>query len=182
MRPRPLQMFPLLYWIAVVCLFALAAWRRSSLPLDPVADPDTWGYLQPALQKLNGSDFVHHGRNFIYPGFLFLLLRLFGDFRAITVAQHFLGLVAGGVLLLTWRRSRVFVPNPRVGRAWHDGLGLLATGIFLFASEPIHFETQIRPEGVCAFLISVNVYVVIQFTACFFLEGRRAASVAYGIA
>ncbi len=171
------------YWSGVAAVFAWAAWQRFGLPLDPIADPDTWGYLSPALRKLTGAEFGHtYGRNFIYPGFLFLLLRAFRDFRAITVAQHFLGLVAGGVLLLTWRRSRVFVPNPRVGRAWHDGLGLLATGIFLFASEPIHCETQIRPEGVCAFLISVNVYVVIQFTACFFLEGRRAASVAYGIA
>jgi hypothetical protein len=56
---------------------------RYSLPLDPIADPDTWAYLAPALKKLTGSDFVHtHGRNFVYPGFLFLLLRLFGDFRS----------------------------------------------------------------------------------------------------
>ena len=68
------------------------------------------------------------------------------------------------------------------GPAVHDGLGLLAAAIFLLASEPIRFETQLRPEGVCAFLISVNLYFVIQFTACFFVEGRRAASVMYGIA
>ncbi|HET6889389.1 MAG TPA: hypothetical protein VFH87_15830 [Candidatus Udaeobacter sp.] len=98
------------------------------------------------------------------------------------MAQHFLGLLAGGILLLTWRRARVFVPNPRVGHAVQAGLGLLAAAIFLLASEPIRFETQLRPEGVCAFLISVNLYLVIQFTACFFVEGRQAASVGYGIA
>src|ERR1700681_4106244 len=147
MRPRPLQIFPLLYWIAVVCLFALAAWRRFSLPLDPVADPDTWGYLQPALQKLNGSDFVHHGRNFIYPGFLFLLLRLFGDFRAITIAQHLLGLAAGGLLLMTWRRAHSFVAAPRLKTWNHHALGLVAVAIFLVAGEPIRVEMQIRPEG-----------------------------------
>jgi hypothetical protein len=171
------------YWSMVTLLFAWAAWQRFALPPDPIIDPDTWGYLAPALRKLIGAEFGHtSGRNFIYPGFVFLLLRVFGDFRAITIAQHFLGLLAGGILLLTWRRARVFVSDSRVHPAVHDGLGLLAAAIFLLASESMRFETQLRPEGVCAFLISVNLYVVIQFTACFFVEGRRAASVAYGIA
>jgi hypothetical protein len=173
----------LCYWSMVTLLFAWAAWQRFGLPLEPIADPDTWGYLSPALRKLIGAEFGHtDGRNFIYPGFVFLLLRVFGDFRAITIAQHFLGLLAGVILLLTWRRARVFVANPRVDRAGYDGLGLLAAAIFLLASEPVRFETQLRPEGVSAFLISVSVYLVIQFIACFFVDGRGAASVAYGIA
>src|SRR5437773_11716165 len=172
----------LCYWGMVILLFACAAWQRFGLPLDPFIDPDTWGYIAPALRKLIGAEFGHtSGRNFVYPGFVFLLLRVFGDFRAITIAQHFLGLAAGGILLLTWRRARVFVATPRIGRAAFETLGLMAAAIFLLASEPIRFETQLRPEGVCACLISVNLYVIVQFTACFFVEGRRAASVAYGI-
>ncbi len=152
----------LAYWSAVAVIFAWAAWLRFRLPLDPIADHGTWGYLSPALRKLIGAEFGHtYGRNFIYPGFLFLLLRAFGDFRAITVAQHFLGLIAGGVLLLTWRRARAFVPDPRVGRGGHYALGLLAAAVFLLASGPIRFETQLRPEGVCAFLFSINLYLVI---------------------
>jgi hypothetical protein len=154
------------YWSGIVALFAWAAWQRFALPFDPIADPDVWGYLSPALRKLIGAEFGHTGgRNFLYPGFVFLLLRAFGDFRAITVAQHILGLLAGVMLLLTWRRARVFAPNPRVGRAAYDGLGLLAAGIFLLATEPIRFETQLRPEGVCAFLVSINLSFVVQFTA-----------------
>ncbi len=130
------------YWSGVTILFAYAAWQRFAVPLDPVADPDTWGYLSPALRELTGGAFGHtSGRNFLYPGFLYLLLRAFGDFRAITVAQHFLGLLAGGVLLLTWRRTRCFVANPRVSLGSHHVLGLLAAAIFLLASEPIrHFD------------------------------------------
>jgi hypothetical protein len=171
------------YWSAVIILFAWAAWQRFAVPLDPIADPDTWGYLSPALRKLTGSEFGHtSGRNFIYPGFLYLLLRAFGDFRAITVAQHFLGLLAGGFLLLTWRQARVFVPNPRVSTGSYHVLGLLAAAIFLLANEPIRFETQLRPEGVCAFLLSINLYVVIRFAACCFIEDQRAAAVLYGAA
>jgi hypothetical protein len=173
----------LCYWCMVILLFAWATWQRFALPLDPIADPDTWGYLSPALRKLTGAQFGHtHGRNFIYPGFVFLLLRVFGDFRAITVTQHLLGLLAGGILLLTWRRARVFVPNTRVRPPVHDALGLVATAIFLLAGEPIHFELQLRPEGVCVFLVSLNLYLVIQFVICCFIENRQTAAVAYGTA
>jgi hypothetical protein len=173
----------LFYWSGLALILAWAAWQRFTLPLDPIADPDTWGYLSPALRKLSGAEFGHtYGRNFIYPGFVFLVLRFSGDFRAITMAQHFLGLSAGILLLFAWRRTRVFVPNPQIGRAGHDALGLSATAIFLLAKETMRFETQLRPEGVCAFLIGLNLYVIIQFIAGCFLERRRMATVGYGIA
>ena len=173
----------LAYWSAVAVIFVWAAWLRFRLPLDPIADHGTWGYLSPALRKLTGAEFGHtYGRNFIYPGFIYLLLRGFGDFRAITATQHVLGLLAGAILLVTWQRLRVFVANPRIGPVAHSALGLLAAAIFLWASDPIQFEMGLRPEGISAFLISLNLYVAIQFIACFFVEGRRVASIAYGIA
>src|SRR5438477_12683248 len=99
------------YWSGVAAVFAWAIWKRFSLPLDPIADPDTWGYLSPALRKLTGAEFGHtHGRNFLYPGFLYVVLRCFGDFPAIGIVQHLAGLAAGGLFLLTWRHLRVFVP------------------------------------------------------------------------
>src|SRR5947208_7551683 len=86
----------LAYWSALAVIFVWAAWLRFRLPLDPIADPDTWGYLSPAIRKLMGAEFGHtRGRNFVYPGFVYLLLRVFGDFRAIAVIQHLLGLFAG---------------------------------------------------------------------------------------
>jgi hypothetical protein len=172
----------LYFWVGVAVLFTLAAWQRFSLPLDPIVDPDTWGYLAPALRKLIGARFGHtDGRNFVYPAFLFCLLRVFRDFRAIVIVQHLLGLLAGGVLLLMWRRVRAFAPNSRLSRTGHDALGLLAAAIFLLAGEPIRSEMQLRPEGVCAFLVSINLYLAIQFIACFFVGKGRWAAVVYGI-
>jgi hypothetical protein len=170
------------YWGAAAVIFGWAAWQRFSLPLDPIADPDVWGYLAPALRKLLGTEFGHtYGRNFVYPAFVFSLLRAFGDFRAIVLAQHLLGLLAGGILLLTWRRARVFLPDSRLGPVAHDGLGLLAAAIFLLAGESIRFEMQLRPEGVCAFLVSLNLYLSIQFIACGFVEKRPWIAVGWGI-
>ncbi len=171
------------YWTAVAATFVWAAWLRFRLPLDPIAVPDTWGYLSPALRKLIGAEFGHtYGRNFIYPGFVYLLLRVFGDFRAITVTQHLLGLIAGGMLLLTWQRIRDFIPSAHLPRPIYRCWGLLAAAIYMFSREPIFFEMDIRPESICGFLISINLYFIIQFTACCFLEGRRTATVTYGIA
>src|SRR5438477_9949061 len=144
MPPRRIEISRLVYWIALGFLFAWAAWLRFSLPLDPIADPDTWGYLAPALQKLTGSGFGHEGRNFVYPGFLFLLLRLFGDFRAITITQHLLGLAAGSFLLVTWRRVRTFVEASRLNAGTRDFLGLIAAAIVSLAGGPIRTEMQIR--------------------------------------
>src|SRR6266404_5965867 len=182
-RQREDSLWRLFYWTLLALVFAGAIWQRFKLPLDPIADPDTWGYLSPALRKLTGAEFGHtNGRNFVYPGFVFLVLRLFADFRAITIAQHFLGLLAGAVFLLTWKRARIFVPNPRVGRVAHDLLGLVGAAIFLLQWQTIVFEKDIRPEGICAFVVSITFYLLIQFLACFFLQHRRTATVAYAIA
>jgi hypothetical protein len=182
-RPPAIKVGEFAYWTAAAIIFAWAAWLRFRLPLAPIAVSDTWGYLSPALRKLIGTDFGHtYGRNFIYPGFVYLVLRVFGDFRAITVIQHLLGLLAGGVLLLTWRRIRDFIPNAHLSYLTHRSLGLLAAAIYLFSREPLCFEMDIRPEGICGFLISMNLYFVTQFAACCFLEGRRTVTVTYGIA
>src|SRR3977135_1903717 len=40
---------------------------------------------------------------------------------------------------------------------------------------------QLRPEGVCAFLVSINLSFAPQFMACCFVERRPRASVGHGI-
>ncbi|MFZ3374954.1 MAG: hypothetical protein WA183_05325 [Chthoniobacterales bacterium] len=180
-RPPATKIGQLAYWSAVALIFGWAAWLRFRLPLDPIALSN---YLLPALSKLSGAEFgqIHLGRTIIYPGFLYLLVRVFGDFRAITITQNLLGLLAGGMLLLTWRRIRDFIPSARLPHPIYHCLGLLAVAIYMFSREPLLFERDTRPEGICGFLISINLYVVIEFTACCFLERRRTATVTYGIA
>jgi len=182
-RPGRDLLWPICYWAPVAFIFAWAVWQRFKLPLNPIADPDTWGYLSPALRKLTGAEFGHsQSRNFLYPGFLYLVLRCFGDFRAIGVVQHLLGLAAGGLFLLTWRRVRAFVSDSLVNPSLHDAFGLAGAAIYLLASDTIQTETQLRPEGVCAFLISINLYFAVQFISCSFLEHRRTGAIVCGSA
>src|SRR5207248_3601287 len=104
MRVERIQISRLVYGTAVVALFAWAAWLRISAPLEPIADPDVWGYLSPAVSKLIGEGFIHAGRHFVYPGFLYVLLRVAGDFRVVAIVLHLLALLAGVFLLLTFQR------------------------------------------------------------------------------
>jgi hypothetical protein len=171
----------LAYWSAVAVIFAWAAWLRFDLPLDPIVVPN---YVTPALKKLAGGEFgqIHLERTVIYPGFVYLLVRIFGDFRAITIAQNLLGLSAGAVFLLTWKRIRDFIPRSKLPYSIYRWFGLLAAAVYLLSGGPLLFERDIRPEGIGGFLVSINLYLVIQFSACCFLERRQTATVAWGIA
>lgn len=169
------------YWTALTAIFVWALCRRLALPIEPIPDADTWGYLSPALLKLTGGHFIHtEGRNIVYPAFLLSVLRLFGDFRAITIVQHLLGLAAGAVSILTWRRTAAFLPQSLVPRPIHDIFGLIFVAVVLLAGEPIRAEMQIRPEGICAFVLSLNLYFAIEFIARVFVEKDKPALV-FGI-
>ena len=52
------SLWPVCYWTVIALLLAGAVWQRFKLPLDRFADPDTWGYLSPALRKLTGAELV----------------------------------------------------------------------------------------------------------------------------
>src|SRR6266550_3754266 len=69
--PKTDVAWSLVYYIALALIVLLAAYERFHLPPSPLADPDSWGYLGPAVLKLGGEGFQHtYSRNFLYPGFL----------------------------------------------------------------------------------------------------------------
>ena len=60
--------FRLLLAGAFVVLLACAAAQRFSLPLTPIFDPDSPGYVNPAISDLSGQEFQQtQGRSFLYP-------------------------------------------------------------------------------------------------------------------
>jgi hypothetical protein len=151
------------YFSVAALLFVAAAKNRFSLPQDPLADSD-FGYLWPALNKLTGNPFQFvNAVNFLYPGLVYLLLRVFGDFRAIAVLQHILGLAAGGLFLVSWNRLADFFQKPRLNRRLHQALGLFGAAIYLLSNSPIAFESQIRADAVCMFFQMLTFWLAIQF-------------------
>jgi hypothetical protein len=150
------------YFGLAALLFLVAAWNRFSLPQDPLADPDA--YLWPAISKLSGGSFPHlQGLNFLYPGIIYLILRIGGDFRAITVIQHLLGLAAGALFLASWSRLAEFCRRSLLSRTTHQAIGLFGAGIYLLSTVPVWFEMRIRSDSVCMFFQVLVFWLVIQF-------------------
>ncbi len=171
------------YIVAVIFLFIMAAYSRFSLPLDSVADADLPGYLWPALSKLQGNAFVHvNGLNFIYPGMLLATLRTWPDFRAISVVQHLLGLVAGGLFLLSWNRLADFLPRSPMPRPLHQALGLTGAAVYLFSNTPILLELRIRVDAICMFLAALSTWLTLQFIYYRAISPREEKAIIYGVA
>jgi hypothetical protein len=155
------------YYSLAALLFLAASWQRFSLPQDPLAVFDA--YLLPALVKLSGGAFAHvqgltkEGLNFLYSGMIYLILRTWEDFRAISVIQHSLGLIAGGLFLAAWRRLADFFPRPCLNRVVHEAIGLLGAAIYLLSYAPVFFEMNIRSDSVCMFFEILSFWLIIQF-------------------
>ena len=155
------------YYFLAAFLFLAASWQRFSLPQDPLAVFDA--YLLPALVKLSGGAFegvqglTNEGLNFLYSGMIYLILRIWEDFRAISVVQHSLGLIAGGLFLAAWSRLAHFFPRPCLSRVVHEAIGLLGAAIYLLSYAPVFFEMNIRSDSVCMFFEILIFWLIIQF-------------------
>ena len=155
------------YYFLAAFLFLAASWQRFSLPQDPLAVFDA--YLLPALVKLSGGAFgdvqglTKEGLNFLYSGMIYLILRIWEDFRAISVIQHSLGLIAGGLFLAAWSRLADFFPRPRLSRVVHEAIGLLGAAIYLLSYAPVFFEMNIRSDSLCMFFEILIFWLIIQF-------------------
>lgn len=166
LRRRSRTLAILFYTLLVTVLFGYAAAVRFTLPQQPFIDGDFWGYLHPVVSKLTGGVFQHtYGRDFLYPGFLYLLLKTFRDFRSISIAQHLFGLGTGGLILLAfWELCRLLCPAARGVRGFL--LALLGLGVataFLLAPSTVYFEQCIRTEGIFPFFAVLSILLNLAF-------------------
>jgi hypothetical protein len=171
------------FHICWVLIAALALRERLSIPREPFIDPDVWGYLKPAIQKLIGGVFAQtSGRAFVYPSYLYLLLGSFRDFKVITLVQHLLGVGTGLLLLWNWMMTRRLLPKPMVPRAIHALLGLAMLAIFLFSTQPIVQEHYLRPEGVSPFFVALGFLFTVRFLIAKYREEDSVRTTLFGAA
>ena len=155
---------------------------RFRLPPIPFGDPDTWGYLFPALSALTKGVFAHtYGRTFVYPFWIYGILAVFGRFSAICVAQHLLGLLSGALLLASWGRLGRFLPDSTLVRRMRVILGPVALGIFLLSKGSLLMEHSIRPEAVFPFFVILCIWLALRFQECV-EAGAFTAAFAWGSA
>lgn len=171
------------YFGTAALLFVVAAWNRFRLPQDPFADFDA--YLWPAIVKLSGGPLPHlQGLNFLYPGMVYLILRIAGDFRVISVIQHLLGLAAGAFFLASWSKLADFFPRPVLSRVLHQAIGLFAVAIYLLSIVPVWFERRVRSDAVCMFFEALIFWLMIElfYYRTISLNVRKAVIFAIGAA
>jgi hypothetical protein len=161
------------YLVAAAALLFWGAWKRFQLPQWPIIQPDIVGYLGPAIAALAGKPFTHMiGRSFPYPAFVYLILRIFGDFRAIAVIQHLLGVAAGGLVLLAWDAAGALAPAAGIPRPLFRFMGLAPAYVVLGSATEIAFEHEILPEAIFPFLTILNIWVSFLFLDARFARRR----------
>jgi len=163
------------YLLAAVALLVWGAWKRFQLPQAPIIDPDIEGYLGPAISALAGKPFLHLvGRSFPYPAFVYLILGVFHDFRAIAVTQHLLGVAAGAFILLAWNAAGALVPAGGIPKPVFRYMGLAPAYVYLGSATAISFEHQIRPEAIFSFLAILNIWISFRFLKARFFQLDRS--------
>jgi hypothetical protein len=165
---------------AVVCLLLSGAWLRFSLPLPPITNKDSGGYISPALSLLVNGTYEASHRNFPYPGFVWALLKMSGTFSSITVAQHLLGLAGGLIFWLAWLRLGVFLPRDWRVTALHAVLGVGLVWGLLLSDQPVFFEHSMRPEAIYPFLISLHLFGAVKFLERSLLRRSLPAAIGWG--
>lgn len=166
---------PLLYWLG--CGLITAAWLlRPALPESPLWDPDTWGYLYPALSWLDGTGFQQmHGRAGFYPSLLILILQGSGSIAGIAEVQHVLGWLGALLAWSAWWLWLGLLP----GQLWKNlagaVVGMLVVSLWMFNPHAWLLEQEIRPEGMLNFFVFGQLFfAVLLFRLVFFsMVGRE---------
>ncbi len=106
-----------------------------------------------------------------------MVLRLAGDFRAIAVTQHLLGVLTAGLMLLAWQRGASLVLGERRAASWPVRLaGLLTATTYLTARSAVLMEHFVRPEAVLPFFVMASIGLNLEFIR------RRWVTREYGVA
>jgi len=125
---------------------------RESLPHYPLWNPDTWGYLHPALSWINGQAFQQTaGRHGFYPSLLILFLSLGKGFAGIALAQQAMGVVSGLLFWWGWVLWWGILPASRLRDVLVPAPGLLVLALYYWNPSTVYFELGLRPEGVFPF-------------------------------
>jgi hypothetical protein len=149
----------------VLLAILAAAWNaRSAMPAVPISDPDTWGYLNPALSWLGGLGFRQTaGRDWLYPAFLAFFLKSTGSFAGIVFWQKFVGISSGLVMAIAWKCWVSTLPLRRPTLFLVSMIGALPISFQLMNPQSILFEMAIRPEALLPFFVYAQFACLIGY-------------------
>ena len=170
---------------AVVLVLIGVVWgikQRGGLPVVPLLEPDSWGYLKPALSWLGGAGFQQtYGRDWLYPAILAAAIKFSGNFNSVVGLQHFLGLLSAPLL---WLAVRIWLSIfPKRSDLCHGVaviLGAIAAFVYVLSTTQIQFELTIAPEGVLPFFILVSLISALAYFRARWLSYRTWPAIVFG--
>lgn len=149
---------------AAILLVAGAWMRLSALPAAPFFEWDTRGWLEPALNWLDGSGFRENcEREWLYGAFLASCLKIGGSFEFIVWCQWALGLVGGLFLWFTWRLWSGMLPESIFVRCVSVVLGWLALAAYILNPNIIVFEMSLRPEAILGVAVLTAMFIATRY-------------------
>ena len=167
--------------LSVVLVLGWKAWH--GWPTVPLSDPDTWGYLNPALSWLSGLGFEQtDGRDWLYPTFLILFLKTTGSFTGIVAWQKFLGVIGGILMAVTWRCWVSMLPFNRWVLFLLSLLGAVPIYVQLVNQQNIFFEMSIRPEAVLSCFVYAQLACLMGYCKYRWQTPRALPSLLLGAA
>ena len=154
---------------------------RFSLPTVPFSDPDTWGYLSPALSWLGGRGFLQSaGRDWLYPAFIALALKTGNCFLTIVVFQKILGLIGGIGVAVAWAAFVSMLPLGRVARVVAMLCGLVPLYAQMTNPLVLYFEMQLRPEALMNFAAFSQLACVAVYCRYRWQQPRPVLAIVFG--
>lgn len=154
-------------WLVLAFLLFCAWQARAPLAPVPFGDPDTWGYINPALSWLSGQGFQQtNGRDWLYPGLVTLFLKTTGSFAGVFYWQQALGYVSIILMAVTWRIwVSLFDLSP-----WVRLIVTLAGAIPIWMQgvnpQLIFLESALRPESVMQFFGYAQLACLLAYCWC----------------
>jgi len=165
----------------VVLALAWKAW--SVWPPVPLADPDTWGYLNPGLMWLSGNGLQQtDGRDWLYPALVTFFLKTTGSFTGIVAWQKLLSFLAAMAMATTWRCWVSMLPFNRWILFLVSAFGALPISIQLVNQQSILFAMSIRPEAVLPLFVYTQLACVVGYCKYRWQTPRALASLLLGAA
>ena len=170
--------------LGLVCVLGAIFWGailRSHFPSTPLSDPDTWGYLNPALSWLGRLGFQQtNGRSWLYPAILAAILKIGGDFSWITYVQHIQGLLAAWVMWQTYRLWQALLRERGLLAQVELLVGLAAIILYVLGSDEILLEATIRPEGIVTVFVASYLCCLVGYFSARWHHPSTRRSVLFG--
>ena len=167
--------------LALVVLLGISYYLRMGLPTVPISDPDSWGYLHPAISWFSDKGFQQtNGRDWLYPAMVAVFIKTSGSIAGILSWQQAMGLVTVIFMAVAWRFWVSLLPLNRWLQLPLVLIGALPVYLQQINLQNLVFELEIRPEAVLNFFVYAQLACLMGYCKYRWRTPRSLPSLIFG--